>query len=109
MPGLYPHKAMIGNAIGLHDVAEQHGTTATRKPDQPLRLLIEMAQGPAGALPEAWRSYAQIEDARASARAALRNPRVLRVAIVEDASGLVGSANPLRLVEWVDHRHSCHM
>jgi hypothetical protein len=60
-----------------------------------------MAQGPAGALPQAWRSYVRIEDARASASEALRNSQVLRVGIVEDGSGLAGSANPLRLVEWV--------
>jgi len=53
-----------------------------------------MAQGSAGAVPEAWRSYARIDDARASASEALRNPHVLRVAIVEDN-------NPLRFVEWV--------
>lgn len=59
-----------------------------------LRLLIVMAQGLPGAFPDAWRSYAQIEDARASALETLRNPQVLRVAIVEDN-------NPLRFVEWV--------
>jgi hypothetical protein len=59
-----------------------------------LRLLIVMSQGLAGALPEAWQSYARTEEARASALEALRNPQVLRVAIVEDNI-------PLRLVEWV--------
>jgi hypothetical protein len=89
---------MIGNGIRRPDAAERYGTRATREPDHRLRLLIVMAQGLAGALPEAWRSYAQIEDARASASEALRNPQVLRVAIVEDESG---STNPLRFVEWV--------
>lgn len=87
---------MIGNGNGIRspDAAEPSGTKATREPDHRLRLLLVMAQGPAGAVPEAWLSYAQIEDARASAVAALTNPQVLRVAIIEDN-------NLLRLVEWV--------
>ena len=89
---------MIGNGIRRPDAAERYGTRATREPDHRLRLLIVMAQGLAGALPEAWRSYGQIADARASGLEALRNPQVLRVAIVEDESG---STNPLRFVEWV--------
>jgi hypothetical protein len=101
MAGLYSHNAMIGNAIGLPDAARQHETTATREREHRLRLLLVMAQGPAGALAEAWRSYAHIEDARASGAAALRNPHVLHVAIVEDGWGHVGSANPLGFVEWV--------
>lgn len=106
MPGLYVGvvqggESMIDSGIRLPDAAEPYGTRAARKPNHRLRLLIVMAQGPAGASPEAWRSYAQIEDARASALEALRNPLVLRVAIVEDGSGLIGSAKPLRFVEWV--------
>jgi hypothetical protein len=89
---------MIGNGIRRPDATERYGTRATREPDHRLRLLIVMVQGLAGALPEAWRSYARIEDARASASEALRNPQVLRVAIVEDEHG---STNPLRFVEWV--------
>ena len=89
---------MTGNAIVLRQAAETRETSPTREPDHRLRLLIVMAQGLPGALPEAWRSYAKIEDARASAFAALSNPQVLRVAIVEDGSG---SANPLRFVEYV--------
>ena len=89
---------MIGNGIRRPDATERYGTRATREPDHRLRLLIVMVQGLAGALPEAWRSYARIEDARASASEALRNPQVLRVAIVEDEPG---STNPLRFVEWV--------
>jgi hypothetical protein len=92
---------MIGNAIGLPDTAKRYGTAATREPEHRLRLLIVMAQGGPGELPEAWRSYARIEDARASALEALRNPQVLRVAIVEDGSRSFGSVNPLRFVEWV--------
>jgi hypothetical protein len=92
--------AVIGNGIRLPQPAEAYGTRSTREPHHRLRLLIVMAQGSPSALPEAWRSYAEIEDARASALAALRTPRVLRVAIVDDGAGL-GSVNPLRLVEWV--------
>ena len=89
---------MTGTAIGSPDAAETYETRATTEPDHRLRLLIVVAQGLPGALPEAWRSYAKIEDARASAVEALRNPKVLRVAIVEDGSG---SATPLRFVECV--------
>jgi hypothetical protein len=93
---------MTRNAIGLGDAAQPYGTTATREPEHRFRLLIVMAQGRPGELPEAWRSYSQIEDARASALEALRNPQVLRVAIVEDGSRSFGSVNPLRFVEWVN-------
>jgi hypothetical protein len=99
MSGLYRHNAMIRNAIDLPDSAEQYGTA--REKDHRFRLLIMMARGPAGALPEAWRSYADIEEARASAREALRNPQVLQVVIVEAP---IGSASPLRSVEWVGCR-----
>jgi hypothetical protein len=85
---------VIGKGIESRDAAEPWRTRATTGAGHRLRLLILMSQGLAGELPEAWRSYAQIEDARASALEALRNPRVLRVAIVEDNI-------PLRLVEWV--------
>ncbi len=85
---------MTGNCIRSPDAAERSGMDATRETDQRFRLLLVMAQGPAGAAPEAWRSYAQLEAARASALGALRHPQVQRVAIVEDD-------NPLRLVEWV--------
>ena len=86
-------KARTGNGLRSRDAAKPSCTRATREPEHGLRLLILMAEGSAGALPEAWRSYPQIEHARASALEALRNPTVLRVAIVED--------NPLRLVEWI--------
>jgi hypothetical protein len=92
---------MISNGVRMPDAAEPDGKNATRQSHHRLRLLIVMAQGVAGALPEAWRSYGQIDEARVSAFEALRNPQVLRVAIVEDGSGFVGSANPLRFVEWV--------
>jgi hypothetical protein len=92
---------MIGNDVQLLDAAEPHGTRPATELRHRLRLLIVTAQGPVGALPEAWRSYALIEDARASALAALRNPNVLRVAILEDGFGLVGSVNALGVIEWV--------
>jgi len=55
-----------------------------------------MSKGTPGVLPEAWRSYANVEEARIGARSALQDARVLKVAIVEDDD------NPLRLVEWTD-------
>jgi hypothetical protein len=58
------------------------------------RLLATMVQGTASALPEAWQSYRNVEEARTSAREMLHNHRVLRVAIVEDRI-------PLQFVEWV--------
>ena len=85
---------MCGSNIPSQDTAEFCGTRATGEAEHRLRLLIVMAQGLAGVLPDAWRSYARIEEARASALEALRNPQVLRVAILEDN-------NPLRFVEWV--------
>ena len=58
------------------------------------RLLATMVQGTASALPEAWQSYRNAEEARIGAREMLHNHRVLRVAIVEDRI-------PLQFVEWV--------
>jgi len=53
-----------------------------------------MVQGTAAALPEAWRSYHTIDEARFAAREMMRNQRVLRVAIVADYP-------PLQFIEWV--------
>ena len=58
------------------------------------RLLATMVHGTAAALPEAWRSYRNVDEARLAAKAMMRNQRVLRVAIVEDRI-------PLQFVEWV--------
>jgi hypothetical protein len=58
------------------------------------RLLAMMVQGTASALPEAWQSYPNVEEARIGAQEMLHNHRVLRVAIVEDRI-------PLQFVEWV--------
>ena len=60
----------------------------------PFRLLALMAQGASGALPEAWRSYHDVGEARLAARDMMRDQRVLGVAIVEDRP-------PLQLIEWV--------
>ena len=58
------------------------------------RLLTEPGGGIAGRLPETWRSYSNLEEARVSALAMLRDSRVRRVAIVDDI-------NVLELVEWI--------
>jgi hypothetical protein len=58
------------------------------------RVLATMVQGTAATLPEAWRPYGSVEEARGSAREMLHNHRVLRVAIVEDRI-------PPQFVEWV--------
>jgi hypothetical protein len=62
------------------------------------RILTDAMPGIAGTLPATWRSYSNIEEARSSAVAIMRDPRVRRVAIVEDI-------NVLELVEWMDPRH----
>jgi hypothetical protein len=68
--------------------------TARDEANHRYRLLATMVQGTASALPEAWQSYRNVEDARIGAREMLHNHRVLRVAIVEDRI-------PLQFVEWV--------
>ena len=57
-----------------------------------------MARESPGMVPEAWRSYLNVNEARIAAAAALRDMRVLGIAIVEDG-------NPLRFVEWIDASH----
>ncbi len=61
----------------------------------PFRVLATMSEGTPSALPEAWRSYRNVADARLAARQIIQDPRVLRVAIVEDRP-------PLQFVAWVD-------
>jgi hypothetical protein len=61
------------------------------------RLLAVTAPGLGATLPEAWRSYPNIEDARNSALTMMRDSRVRRVAIVQDV-------NVLELVEWIEER-----
>ena len=78
------------------------GATQMNEPNHRFRILAVMAQGAPGALGEAWRSYVNLEDARAGARAARKDPRVLQVAIVDDHNG------PLRLVEWIDSDRGEH-
>ena len=63
-----------------------------------LRIVAVMAEGHPGVLPEVWRSYLNLEEARMGAAAALRDTRVLGIAIVEDG-------NPRRFVEWIDASH----
>jgi hypothetical protein len=62
------------------------------------RLLTEPGGGIAGRLPETWRSYSNVQEARLGALAMLRDPRVRRVAIVDDI-------NVLELVEWIVSRN----
>ncbi len=69
--------------------------TATPRDDgRRFRLVATMAQGLADTLPEAWRSYPGVDDARLAARQMLQDPRVLQVVIVEDRP-------PLRFIESV--------
>ena len=62
------------------------------------RLIAGMAGDSPGEVPEAWRSYFNVNEARIAAAAALRDTRVLGIAIVEDS-------NPLRFIEWIDGGH----
>ena len=74
--------------------AGQSVVTAREEAYHRYRLLATMVQGTASALPEAWQSYRNVEEARIGAREMMHNHRVLRVAIVEDRI-------PLQFVEWV--------
>ena len=58
-----------------------------------------MAHENPGVVTEAWRSYLNLDEARMAAASALRDARVLGVAIVEDG-------NPLRFIEWIDGGHA---
>jgi len=58
------------------------------------RLRPIMKQGTAAAIPETWKHFSSIEDARAGAKVMYQNDRVLRVMAVVDS---VGS-----FVEWIE-------
>ena len=60
----------------------------------PFRLVATMVKGAPGGLPEAWRSYRNVGEARLAARHMMQDQRVLEVAIVEDRP-------PLQFIEWV--------
>jgi hypothetical protein len=68
----------------------------SRDPHPRYRLQGNMRRGTASSLAGTWSPYATLEEARDAAREMLKNDRVLRVTIVEDAL-------PPRFVEWV-HR-----
>jgi hypothetical protein len=76
--------------------ASHSAATPVRQANQRFRILAVMAQGTPGVLPQAWQCYVNLDDARIGARTALRDARVLKVAIVEDNN------KPLRLVEWIE-------
>ena len=59
------------------------------------RLQGNMRRGTASSLAGTWSPYATLEEARDAAREMLKDDRVLRVTIVEDAL-------PPRFVEWVN-------
>ena len=69
-------------------------TATVREDCRRFRLLATMVEGLAGGLPEAWRSYGNVELARLAARQMMQDRRVLQVAIVEDGP-------PLQFIEWV--------
>jgi hypothetical protein len=80
-----------------HERSATHSAAMPVRPaNQRFRILAVMAQGTPGVLPQAWQCYVNLDDARIGARTALRDARVLEVAIVEDNN------KPLRLVEWVE-------
>ena len=53
-----------------------------------------MKQGTAAAIPETWKHYSSIDDARAGAKLMYHNDRVLRVMAVVDSAG--------SFVEWIE-------
>ena len=73
---------------------DRSAVTTHAEAHRQFRLLATMVQGTAAALPEAWQSYRNVNEARLAAQEMMRNHRVLRVAIVEDRI-------PLQFVEWV--------
>ena len=74
--------------------ASRSAVATWREAHHRFRLLAIMDHGKSSALPEAWQSYRNVEEARMGAQQMLHNHRVLRVAIIEDGI-------PLRFVEWV--------
>jgi hypothetical protein len=75
--------------------ADSSAVTARAKAHHQFRLLAIMVHGTPGALPDAWRSYRNADEARVAARETMRNQHVLRLAILEDRP-------PLQFIEWVD-------
>jgi hypothetical protein len=61
---------------------------------QAFRLRPIMKQGTAAGLPETWRHYPFLEEARAGAKLMYQNDRVLRVMVVSDSDG--------SFVEWIE-------
>lgn len=74
---------------------ERNGVATMERTQNSLRILAVMAVGLPGVLPEVWRVYARLEEARVAALNVLRDPRVRGVAILDDHNG------PLSLVEWM--------
>jgi hypothetical protein len=75
--------------VYLHSNAQQSSHAEQREMRQVLsrcRIIAVMARGSPAVLPEAWRSYLNVDEARTAAAAALRDARVLGVAIVEDGN-----------------------
>ena len=85
---------MQGLHSGVTSEAGRRDVTAPAEAYHRFRLLATMVQGTAAALPEAWKSYGNVAEARIAAREMMRNHRVLRVAIVADRI-------PTQFVEWV--------
>jgi hypothetical protein len=59
------------------------------------RLVLSVRRGSASSVPDAWRSYPTLEQARAAAAVLLRHERVTRIAVVRNES-------PPAFVEWLD-------
>lgn len=60
-----------------------------------LRLRPIMRQGTASSIPEVWRRFSTVEEARQAVKQMYHDDRVLRVSIVTDTA-------PPRFVEWVE-------
>jgi hypothetical protein len=59
------------------------------------RLILSVRRGSASSVPDAWRHYPTLEQARAAAATLLRHERVTRIAVVRNEA-------PPAFVEWLD-------
>ena len=59
------------------------------------RLIVSVRRGSASSVPDAWRHYATLEQARTAAAALLRHERVTRIAVVRNEA-------PPTFIEWLE-------
>jgi hypothetical protein len=84
-----PSTALLEEPAAL-DVPSRPDQTRSRFRLQPI-----MRQGTPSSIPETWRPFATVEDARKAVKQMYQDDRVLRALIVTDEA-------PPRFVEWVE-------